>query len=399
MQLLLKKALVSVLLACMVAGGLALPTSVFAASLEVAGWVPYWQDAMGTASARRHLSDLDTLHPFVFSVRTDGVLLANADLKERQWDRLIDRAQDRGVEVVPTIMWSDGAAIHRVLSDEDLREAHIAAIVEIVEDGDFDGVDIDYEGKLAATKDYFSRFLEELKDELGRRALLTCTIEARTPPESRYREVPAELAYANDYTEIGEHCDRVELMAYDQRRDDIRLNEEKAGAPYVPVADTDWVEKVVRLALEEIPADKLMLGVPTYGHRWRVTVAPNWYRSYERLEAVNLPDARALADEYDVTPGRNRAGEASFSYFPETSPYRLLRALPVPEGTQEGNGAAAQALLFANATGLTLTFDLVWYSDAEAIEEKIELAERLDLRGVAIFKIDGEEDEEVWDVF
>lgn len=374
------------------------PGTVRAAELEVAGWIPYWRDTAGISSARKHIGTLDTIHPFVFTVRSDGTLVDHADLSERQWKRLFDRADDRNVEVIPTIAWSDGPGIHRTLSDARSRAAHIEAIVEMVEDGRFAGVDIDYEAKLAETRDSFSRFLEELKGELGKR-VLTCTVEARTPPESRYREIPATLAYANDYAAMAEHCDRIEIMAYDQRRDDIRLNEEKAGAPYIPVADGDWVEKVVRLALEEIPADKLMLGIPTYGHRYRVTVAPNWYRSYERLEAVNEPAALALAGEYDVTPGRNRAGERSFSYFPESSAYRLLRSLPVPAGTQPGNEAAAQALLFANATGMTLTFDLVWYSDAEAVAEKVVLAEALGLRGVALFKIDGEADEEIWDHF
>jgi len=374
------------------------PSTVHAAELEVAGWIPYWRDTAGIASARKHIDKLDTIHPFVFTVRSDGTLVDHADLSERQWERLFDRAEDQDVEVIPTIAWSDGAGIHRVLSDTRMRRAHIAEIVEMVEDGRYDGVDIDYEAKLADTRDSFSRFLEELKDELGRK-VLTCTVEARTPPESRYREVPATLSYANDYQAMAKHCDRIEIMAYDQRRDDIRLNEEKAGAPYMPVADADWVEKVVMLALEDIPAEKIMLGIPTYGHRYRVTVAPNWYRSYERLEAMNEPAALALAREYRVTPGVNRAGERSFSYFPESSVYRLLRSLPVPAGTQPGNEAAAQALLFANATGMTLTFDLVWYADADAAAEKVFLAEALGLRGVAFFKIDGEENEGIWDLF
>lgn len=365
--------------------------------LAYSGWIPWWQDEDGIDSARDHIEDLDTVYPFVFEVDLTGGLVEKADLDSRHWDRLFDDARDENVDIIPTIAWFNGAAIHSVLSNEDLREEHIEEIVEMVEDGDYDGVNIDYESKLAETMDDFSDFLEELKDELGSKAL-TCTLESRTPPESRYREVPNNIEYANDFDAIGEHCDRVEIMAYDQQRIDWRLNDEKSGEPYIPVADVDWVEKVVKLTLEDIPEDKVVLGIPTYGRNWEVQVAPNWYKEYTNVSSVNLPDALDIAEEHDKEPGRNKAGELSFSYFPESSIFKILESLPTPPGTSKGNEAAAKALLFANHTGMTVPVNVVWFSDAEAIQDKIELAKEYALRGVAFFKIDGEEDEDIWDL-
>lgn len=373
------------------------PTQIVSAdSLEVSGWIPWWQDSKGIESATKHIKDLDVIYPFVFEINTNGTLEDKADLDDKQWRDLFKLAERRGVEIVPSIMWSDGQAIHNTLNDSDKREDHIEEIIEMVEEGDFDGVNIDYESKLADTIDHFSVFLEELKDELDDK-LLTCTIEARTPAESRWREIPEVIEYANDYKELAKHCDYVELMTYDQQRADLSLNDKRKGEPYIPVADTEWVEKVVKLALKDIPSDKIKLGVPTYGRQWTLTVAPQWYKHYKSNGAINLPDAEELAEDNDVEIGRNASGEASFTYFSEE--YKILDSLPVPDGTRKGFEAAAKALLFANLTSMEIPVELVWFSDSKAIEDKVDLIKKYDLHGVAIFKIDGEEDEDIWDLF
>lgn len=374
-------------------------TPVQAADLEVSGWIPWWQDTMGVKSATKQLDNLDTIYPFVFEVKANGDIDDKGGLDDRAWRNLIRKAKRADVEVIPSILWNDGSQIHAILSDEDKREDHIDAIVEMVEDGDFDGVDIDYEAKLSETKDHFSDFLRELKDELDDK-LLTCTVEARMPPQNRYRVVPSVIEYANDYEEIGDYCDRVEVMAYDQQRADLLLNDARKGEPYNPVADVDWVESVLEETLEDgIPANKIMLGVPTYGRKWTVTVAPDWYKDYKSNGAINQPDAEELADDNDATIGENVAGEKSYTYFDPKSPFKILDILPVPDGTRPGFEAAAKALLFANMTKIEVPIELVWYSDADAIEDKVNLAEKLNLRGISIFKIDGEEDQDIWDLF
>lgn len=369
-----------------------------AADLEVAGWIPWWQDTAGVKSATKQIKKLDTIHPFAFEVTINGELVDKAGLKDRNWRNLFKLAGRNDVDVIPSILWNNGAAIHAVLSDKNKRQDHIDEIVHMVENGDFDGVDIDYESKLAETKDHFSTFLRELKKELDDK-MLTCTVEARTPPDSLYRTVPASIEYSNDYQEIAKYCDVVELMTYDQQRADLKLNDTRKGEPYIPVSDPAWVEKVIQLALKDIPANKIMLGVPTYGREWTVTVAPDWFKNYKGNGALNQPEAKKIAKTNKVKEGRNAAGEASFTFFPKNSPFKILDKLPVPEGTRLGFEAAAKALLFANMTKIEVPVEIVWYSDAAAVSQKVDLAKKYGLRGVAIFKIDGEEDLGIWKLF
>lgn len=376
---------------------LCMPAAVLAndTDFEVAGWIPYWRDSEGIKDAKKHLNVIDIVFPFAFTVTTQGVIKDQAGLNDRGWKSFIKTAQGKDVEIIPTVMWNDGASIHTVLSSTSTRTAHVDVIVAMVKKGKYDGVDIDYESKKAETINYFSLFLKELKVKLGAKKL-TCTVEARTPPDSLYREVPAVISYANDYKAIGTYCDRVEIMAYDQQRADIKLNAERTGAPYMPVADVDWVRKVVELAIQDIPKEKILLGIPSYGYHYAVTVAPNWYKDYTRIGALNAPDILAMAKEYKVTPSRNSAGEMSFTYIPKSSTLRLSSSLDIPKGTPKGNIVVARALAYANETGQTVVVNFAAYPDAVSMKQKIDLAKEFDLRGVAFFKFDGEEDQKVW---
>jgi len=375
------------------------PSYVQAANPQIAGWVPYWTSESGVESVIDNLGDVDIIYPFVYEVEGDGTIVAKADLDRGVWEDLLDEADDARVEVIPTIAWFDGDAIHKVLSNSKKRKALIRDIEDLVDDNNYDGINIDFENKNAETIDYFSRFLKDLNRALGRDTL-TCAIEARMRPEHRWRDVPATISYANDYQAINQHCDWVEIMAYDQGRADIVLNEQRRGLPYSPVADIDWVEHVLEFALEDIDADKIMLGIPTYGRAFDVTVAPDWYRDYTRVAAVDHSRAIVLAgDIYDVPIGRTAGGEAVITYFPEDSIWSIFNQLPTPAGTPPGYEAAAKALMVANIANIEIPVRLLTWGDAAAAKDKLNLAREYDLKGVAFFKFDGEEDEDIWKLF
>lgn len=369
------------------------------ASYDVGAWVPWFADKTGAESAIENIDEIDILYPFVYEVTTSGELVNKVNFKDSHWKKLFDVADDERVPVIPTIAWFDGDAIHAVLSDEDARQDHIDEIVKMVKKNRFDGVNIDYESKLSETKDFYSLFLEELKDELGSRKRLTCTVEARTPPDSRWREVPAVIEYANDYQEINKHCDWIEIMAYDQQRADLKLNDERRGVPYMPVADKKWVEKVLDLALEDFDEDKVMLGVATYGRAWDITVAPDWYKNYTRVATLNQPRILELAEKYNSNIGTTEGGEAVMSYFPEDSVWKIFDRLPAPKGTPKGYEAAAKALLVSTYANVEIPVRFITWSNAKAIDDKINLVKKYDLKGVAIFKVDGEEDPAIWKLF
>lgn len=332
----------------------------------LSGWIPYWRGVEGTADARRHLSALAQINPFAYSVKQDGSLSDLAKLDKSYWKNLFKAARGRDVAILPTVMHSDGKVLHTLLSNQILRHAHVAAIAQMVKQGRYDGVDIDYEAKLSETRDYFSTFLAELKTALGKKTL-SCTIEARTPRESLFRGTPPPANPANDYARIGEICDEIRIMTYDQRRADLKLNDAHAAEPYMPVGDIAWVRKVAELAMVTLPREKIWLGAATYGHEWQVTEYPSGYREYQRIRSFNHTEAVKLAKKQKVKPERNAAGELSFIYERKT-------------------------------VGKNKTYKLVWWSDAEAVKQKLDLVRELNLGGLAIFKLDKGEDSGIWKI-
>jgi spore germination protein YaaH len=372
-------------------------------TLEFSGWIPYWRTATGTADVLPHLSQLKRINPFGYTVKLDGSLNDASKLEQPGvWDAFIAEARAKKTQVIPSVMWSDTDSISNILGDPVARSKHVDAIVAMVNKNNFDGVDIDYEGKRASDRDNFSAFLKELYKKMGKK-IVTCTIEARTPPDSLYKTIPADLEYANDYKQINKYCDRVILMTYDQESADIKLNKAAPGL-YSPVSDPLWVTKVVNFTAKDIAKNKIIIGVPTYGYIYQVTPWDDGTGyHYDLLEAFNPRYATELAATLNITPVRNRAGELSFTYVPEDLsknglPTQEQLSAQAPSGTPSALLAAVGATEIAKASATTNPFYMLWWSDSKAVADKVALAKKLGVRGVAVFKFDGGEDQGIWGV-
>ncbi len=358
-------------------------TSLFA--FDTAVWIPYWRKTEGVSSTLLNLNKVTQISPFAYELQADGSIKNAMKIEEEPWTTLMAEAKKKNVKIYPSILsyprtTTEKNAFLTFISNKKKRQAHVKEIVTLVKKNKFDGIDIDYEAKLAETRPHFSAFLSELSIALHKeKKQLICTIEPRTPPDSRYattsKEILSRVEYANDYKAIGKACDQVRIMAYDQSTDDAKLviQNKNTGTLYAPVADIEWVKKVVTVALWDIPAKKIIIGVPTYGNKYELTYLNGGTTvKYSRIGSMNFTYADELAKSAGITPTRNSAGELSFVYSTSTD-------------------------LDGASLGSVKQY-LVWYSDSKAIADKVALSKLYKLGGVSLFKIDGGNDPTVWNV-
>lgn len=379
---------------------LALILPLFAAAatntFEVTGWVPYWNGATSTADAIAHMSELTEVDPFVYSMQSGGTIEDLGPMNAPPWSTLVSTARADHVLVIPTVMWSNASAETSILENTASRQALETSIAALVTQNGYDGIEIDFENKPASLENYFSTFLEGLKERLGTK-ILACDIEARTPIGDAYAglQVPAGAGdYSNNYTAIGEYCDEVRLMTYDQQSVDAALDTSAASSSqlYAPVADPQWVSDVVQLAEQQISPSKLEIGVPTYGYEYDVTAYANNDYNYDIMWTFDPDYATQIEEEYSVQPIRNSADELELTYIPSTA----TSSMPVSSNINNALIAAAAASQYATQLNSHMDFRLLDWPDATSIVDKADLAKDLGVRGISMFKVDGGEDPNIW---
>jgi spore germination protein YaaH len=177
---------------------------------------------------------------------------------------------------------------------------------------------------------------------------------------------------------MNKYCDRIELMAYDQGTINVRLNNARRRHGRSP----GWVENMVILAA-------CATSIPTYGYEYTVTPLPNGRYQYKVLWPFNPRYATEIAAKLGISPQVQRNGVCDDAA--GGPPYRFPNQQSAIASTTVAQNAGSQVTTVK-------PFNYMTWSDAQAIADKVAMARKLGVRGVAIFKFDGGEDPLMWDV-
>lgn len=195
-----------------------------------------------------NLSGVQVVSPTWFHLQEGGLVNNNADIKYVEW------AHQNGYQVWGLFSNSfDLDLTHDMLSNSNLRIKVIKQLLSYVDLYQLDGINLDFENVLLEDKDALVQFVEELTPllhEKDRTVSIDVTFKSNSENWSMFY----------DRSRLGEIVDYVIVMGYDEHWSSSPV----AGS----VASIPWVEKGIQNILEEVPSEKLILGVPFYTRLW-----------------------------------------------------------------------------------------------------------------------------------
>lgn len=237
---------------------------------------------------------LSFLSVFSYGFQPDGTLIPPDDMN------LILAARTFGAAPILVLTPLDengkfsNQLISQMVNNPESRANLIKNLLIVMGQKSYYGIDVDFEFVLPSDKEAFITFLSELQiamNEVGFRLF------AALAPKTSSTQ-PGLLYAAHDYKRIGEIANYVLLMTYEWGY---------AYGPPMAVAPLNKVREVLDYAIQEIPPEKIIMGIPNYGYDWSLPFATGEGRAVTlgNQEAVQMAmDIRAeiLFDEVAQSP-------------------------------------------------------------------------------------------------
>jgi len=188
----------------------------------------------------------------------------------------------------------DNTLITAIVNNPAARNNLLVELLALMEAKGYGGLNIDFEYIRAEDRDAYTEFVRLYAEQMHRAGYqISLALAPKSSAEQR------GLLYEGlDYRALGAIADHVLIMTYEW------------GYTYGPpmaVAPLNRVREVIEYAVSEIPAEKIMLGIPNYGYDWPLPYEPGITKaqSIGNVEAMHLAvrqNAEIRFDEVAQTP-------------------------------------------------------------------------------------------------
>ena len=299
---------------------------------------------------------LTTIAPTWFHVKdTDGNMdsIASADY--------VNYAHQANIEVWATIRDFDGGInsydeSYALLSDTSKRENLINQLISEALRVGIDGINVDFEKISEECGEHYIQFIRELS--------VRCRQNGIVLSVDNY--VPKGYNMQYDRKEQGIVADYVIIMGYD---------EHFAGSPEAgPVSSYNFVKEGIEETLKEVPAEKVISGIPFFTRLWSET---------PKTEEELASQAGTDAAEYNMNVDSQALGMTSASD-------------QVAQAGAEITWDDKAQQNYATWTVDNVTYE-IWLEDEKSIEPKLQLMKENKLAGTAAWAL-GQENPDIWNL-
>lgn len=199
-------------------------------------------------SMKTFASSMTGVGPFWYKANKEGALEA----KDSQ--EVYDTAKGLGLKMYPLITNKTGST-DEVLGDPGIRSKVIDNIIKLVQEKQYEGVNIDFELLPPKQRDNLTAFMAELYPKMkGINKTLIISVFPQV-------DVAEDVSGAYNYPELSKNADFLQIMTYDYHWS----TSPKPG----PVAPIDWYEKNIKYAIDNAGGPhKVIIGVGAYGYDW-----------------------------------------------------------------------------------------------------------------------------------
>lgn len=285
------------------------------------------------------VENLDVISPTWFElIGTEGDVKSLADLDYVRW------AHSKGYQV-----WAlfgnlgEGytkAMTHEVISSTEKRAEAIRQVLALAVLYELDGINIDFEAIPEEDGIYFVQFVKELAIYSRQQGLVSSA------------DLPVVKSWTQHYgrKEIGKYLDYVMIMAYDEHWGTSPIS----GS----VSSKTFTDEGVFFTLNDVPKEKVILGVPFYTRLWKEETVDG--KTKVTSKAYSMEGMQGIIDAQKVE-------------------LVWLEDIGQFYGEYEEDGALYR----------------IWMEEKTSMEMRMKIAQKYDVAGIAAWKI-GLENKDIW---
>lgn len=270
----------------------------------------------------------------------------------------VDTWHAEGYKVWTTIQSFTPGYTKLIVSNTAIGDQIIQELANKVQQYGIDGINFDFENMDPIDKNLYTAFITRAANALHQYGAVV-SVDVSNDSD------PSMINWWTDgysLSGLGQVADYVALMTYDQYTD-------MPG----PSAASWWVEQTVNKVVQQVPANKLIMGIPLYAY--------SYINGGSSKKVLTLGDFETLKNNGQLTL---LSGEV-------WTVYEWI----VPPTYNESTGT--QYMKFKDTAG---RIHEAWYENAQSIDIKLDIINRYNLAGAASWRYGYSDDmQSIWDVY